>query len=907
MKSTKKPSYQELEKLIDKLKLKNKLTQSEKRISMLLKANEDMITIHQLNGKYLYYSGPTCYDVTAKDIVGKMPSDLFDKDISNTLLDTFEKVKKTGKSETIEVLLDWLGEKKWFSEYIYPVKNTDGEVVEIVKICKDIHKRKAVQQEIKNQNKALVKSKKDYIDVVETTTDLITVVDNKGDIIFVNYASMKFFGLKPEECKGRSAFDFIHPEDVEFTKNEFTKWVASGNKTFQLKNRQVNITGDVLKVSWNINFERANNEITKITSIGRDITEEKKAEKEIDIQNEKLHKLNNVLNQAQKLAGIGSWTFDVLAQKLEWSDEAFRIWGFDSKKPMPENDIIRNRIHPDDLELFNNSINKAISIGTPYSIELRFLLPNDEKKTVKSICKPTFGENGKVISLSGTVQNITRLKEGHRKLEESENRLNEAQKLARVGSWTFDISTQKNEWSDETFHIWGLDSKKGVPDFNRLAEQIHIDDQKTFISSIDNAINLGTPYIIEFRISLPFNEQKWIKAICKPILGGNEKPIVLTGTNQDITSLKQFEEAQVKHQRLKAIGEMSASIAHDFNNSLQQMMGNLEIIKFQKGLSDISLKRLNNIKSIMNDAADRVSALQQFGDVEHDEKNTKLIDFNALIKESLDQSRPLWKDGKEKDGLQIHVITDFEDIPKISSNVGELKSVVYNLIKNSIEAMPKGGNLIIKTGTKAEHVYVTFTDTGTGMDQDTQSKVFDPFFSTKGFELGRGLGMSGVYNIVKKYKGDIVVKSSELDKGTTFEIAFPICQQDISKVMSKSESKDNTSYNVLWVDDDSIITEDISELVELIGHKCTSVNSGKNALDYLNKNTCDIVFTDIGMPGMNGWELIKGIREKFGNKIKIVTVSGWSIDEQVKKKNTIDFVLQKPFTLNTLEELFLQL
>jgi len=351
---------------------------------------------------------------------------------------------------------------------------------------------------------------------------------------------------------------------------------------------------------------------------------------------------------------------------------------------------------------------------------------------------------------------------------------------------------------------------------------------------------------------------------------------------------------------------MSSSIAHDFNNSLQQMMGNLEVIKLQNDYPENTLERLNNIGAIIDDVAGRVSALQKFGDIKHDDRDTKLIDFNALIEESLMQSRPLWKDDMEKNGLKINVTTDLKDIPKIIGNKGELKSAVYNLIKNSVEAMPKGGDIIIKTGTKGKDIFVTFTDTGIGMNEETKTKVFEPFFSTKGFKLGRGLGMSGVSNIIKKYKGNIVVESSRLSKGSTFKIMLPIAQEDI-KVVNKNKRINKSKFNILWVDDDTSITEDISELLELMGHKCTIANNGKNALEHLNKNTCDIVFTDIGMPGMNGWELIAAIRNNFENKIKIVTVTGWDIDENTRRGSAIDYVMQKPFAVEKLEELFLQL
>lgn len=123
--------------------------------------------------------------------------------------------------------------------------------------------------------------------------------------------------------------------------------------------------------------------------------------------------------------------------------------------------------------------------------------------------------------------------------------------------------------------------------------------------------------------------------------------------------------------------------------------------------------------------------------------------------------------------------------------------------------------------------------------------------------------------------------------------------------MDEDEAKGKKSLSVLWVDDSSIITKTASMMVEFIGHKCTTVNNGKNALEHLNNNSCDIVFSDIGMPEMNGWELTAAIREKFGNKIKVGVVTGWNIEEQVKEEHGIDFILQKPFNLEALKKTFL--
>ncbi|PQJ82159.1 hybrid sensor histidine kinase/response regulator [Polaribacter glomeratus] len=941
MKSTKKPTYEELEKLIDKLELNDRLKRSEDRFKTLLKAPEDMISIHNLNGKYLYYSGPTYYVKSPEDIVGKTPSELFKKDVSDTLLATFKKVTKTGEGETVEILLDWLGKERWVSQYIYPIKNTAGEVTEMVKICKNIHTRKLAEQEIEIQNKALLESEKAYRGVVEASNDLITVVDGTGKIVFVNHASKKFYGLPPNECLGKLIIDFTHPEDKEYTQTKFIEWETSENNNFDFENKQISVLGIVLETEWSVNVHRKDKKIIKITSIIRDITKQNSTrQKLISANKEIIVKENFEEKQATRII--------VAEEQTEEIEERFSLLMRNMEAGIvvhaPDTSIIINNIRASKiLKLSNDQLRgkKAIDPSWKFLKSDKTLLPLKEypvnkivtcKKSIKNEILgisssdkedivwvsvngyPALNDNNELTEIVISFIDITEQVEVEEEkllailqLKDSDTKLKEAQKLAQVGSWFLDLSNDKRVWSEETFRIWGFDSKKDAPEYDALYKRVHIDDQELFSSSFIKIIKAGTPYDIECRICLPNGEEKSIKAICTPELDDYGKVISLTGTIQDITLQKQLEKAQVKHERLKAMGQMSSSIAHDFNNSLQQMTGNLEIIKFQKGFSNTTIERLNNIEDIIDDVADRVSALQKLGDTENENKNVQLIDFNTLIEEGLNQSRPLWKDDMEKKGLSVTITTDFENIPRFLGNRGELKSVFFNLIKNSIEAMPKGGAIVIKTFTKEKRVYATFTDTGIGMDEETKIKVFEPFFTTKGFELGRGLGMSGVYNTIKKYNGDITITSSGISKGTTFEIVFPVSNEKEATELETTKQKDKTSFNVLWVDDDTSITEDVSDLMELMGHNCDIANNGKNALAYLDKNDCDIVFTDIGMVGMNGWELIAAIRKDFGNEIKIVTVSGWSIDAKTKEEHTIDFVLQKPYTVEKLEKLLLTL
>jgi len=651
-----------------------------------------------------------------------------------------------------------------------------------------------------------------------------------------------------------------------------------------------------------------NGEVVGLAGSGQDITEQKRLDRLLIEAKEKAEKSKDYLNNIINNIGDPVFVKDDEFKMVLVNNSFCRLLGFPKHKLIGR--TMAENLPAEQMEGFLKIDSQVLSDGVENLNEEVINNANGDKLSIITKKSRYIDEQNKRFII-GTIRDITESKSiqkeldrQNEKLNNLNNALNKAQRLAKVGSWSFDTSNQKSEWSNEMFLIWDFDLSELAPDYKTIIKKIHKEDLELFNASVEEAVNNGIPYDIEHKIYLSNGEVKVVRAICQPVLNKDGKVIGLVGTSQDITAEKQFEQVQVKNQRLKAIGEMSSSIAHDFNNALQEMMGNLEIVKLQKDLSVDTLERLNNIKSIINDVAGRVGALQKFGDTKSCTVHTDSLDFNELIEESLEQSRPPWKDNPEKEGITIDITTEFEQIPKISCNKGELKSAIYNLIKNSIEAMPEGGSLTIQTGTKEEHVYARFLDTGLGMDEEAKLKIFEPFFSTKGFKPGRGLGMSGVYTIVQKHGGDAVVQRSELNKGTTIEISFPISHLDKINVSHKKDTDIFKEYRVLWVDDEVLITKASKLLVESLGHTCDGVSSGHKALEHLSQNSCDIVFTDIGMPKMNGWELIDAIREKFGYTIKIVAVTGWDLEGKSKEEFKIDFLLQKPFTLEKLKTAF---
>ncbi|HKL39958.1 MAG TPA: PAS domain S-box protein, partial [Cryomorphaceae bacterium] len=785
----------------------------------------------------------------------------------------------------------------------------------------EIHATTEKDGDVKPIAKAEV-SESYLINIMNHIGDPVFVKDEHSRLLNVNDAFCELFGLSRDQIIGKTLAEDVSPEERDSFLKIDREVLAKGVENINEESLTVR-NGQTRRISTRKSrfVDAEGNKF--IVGVIHDITERSIAERELKAAKEHAEEYKErfrilMLNMEAGVVIHAPDTSIVQNNKraseiLGLSDDQLRgktaidpDWKFV--------DLDKNPLPPEEYP-----VNRIARTKAPIKIELAGIYQPDKEDilwlTVNGF--PVLNHRGDLIEIVTVFVDITEQKKqeednlaGKLQLEKSEKELKKAQKLAKVGSWILNLVDDELSWSEEMFHIWGFDPKKGTPAYDPdIMSRVHPDDLEIFTSFFNHPINLTTPYDIEFRVCIPNMEQKVVRSIFEPLTGEDGEVAFLSGTNQDITHQKIFEEAQIKHQRLKAIGEMSSSIAHDFNNALQEMMGNLEVVKLQDGLSDKTIGRLNNIASIISDTASRVSALQKFGDTKNEEKDSQLIDLNKQIQESLEQSRPLWKDEMEKEGFGINVSTDFQEVPNIRCNSGELKSAVYNLIKNSIEAMPEGGDLKIKTGTNQDRVIATFTDTGMGMDAEAKMKVFEPFFTTKGFNPGRGLGMSGAYSIVKKWGGDIAVKSSEKGKGTTIEIAFPISHREKETEVSTPSNtpKANQVFNVLWVDDDFIIAKSSRLMVESLGHQCIAVSNGKKALEHLENNPCDIVFTDIGMPKMNGWELAEAIRKRFGKEVRIAAVTGWNMKEKAAEENAIDFFLQKPFSLGEVNRILVEM
>ena len=373
---------------------------------------------------------------------------------------------------------------------------------------------------------------------------------------------------------------------------------------------------------------------------------------------------------------------------------------------------------------------------------------------------------------------------------------------------------------------------------------------------------------------------------------------------RDISERKKIEEQLIQSEKLRAIGQMASGVAHDFNNALAIILGNTELLVRQVAtLNPEQIKKqLKIIEIAALDAAETVRRIQEFTRIRVD-KAFSIVDINEIIVEVKEMSKPRWKDQAQEVGINIELMSILEkDLPHIMGSPSELREVLTNMIFNSIDAMPEGGRILIETRSVNKEVHILVTDTGIGISKELRRRIFDPFFTTKGV-VSDGLGLSIAFSIISRHGGRIEVQSEE-GKGTTFTIILPVpfeLKKDEKKTIQTREVK---TANILVIEDEEMVRNILGSLLIQGEHNVYKASSGKEGLDIFDKEAIDMVFTDVGMPGMSGWEVAKSIKAK-NPRIPVALITGWGIqiDDEKMKESGADLILNKPFKIDQVLDL----
>ncbi|HYJ89570.1 MAG TPA: ATP-binding protein, partial [Pyrinomonadaceae bacterium] len=371
------------------------------------------------------------------------------------------------------------------------------------------------------------------------------------------------------------------------------------------------------------------------------------------------------------------------------------------------------------------------------------------------------------------------------------------------------------------------------------------------------------------------------------------------GIARDITEQKEERERAARADKLRALGQLASGVAHDFNNSLAAILGRSQLIRRQTE-DEAVLRNLDIIQTAAEDAAATVRRIQTFAR-KSPAKEFELLDVAGLLNDAIEITRTRWQNEARLRGLDYEVTLDAGCGLNTSGSASELREVFVNLIVNAVDAMPKGGKLGISCEAHDGRLRLEFSDNGTGMPEDVRQKIFDPFFSTKGTH-GTGLGLSVSHSIIERHEGSIRV-ASEVGGGTIFTIDLPAVENESVSEDTPVEQVEVPSLSILVVDDEPSVRETLAEMLALMGHRVMLADGGQNALQALAVNDCDLVFTDLAMPEMDGWETSREIRKRWP-AINVVLVTGYGTGTRPPsgEDGLVNGVIGKPFDFNQIRQ-----
>jgi PAS domain S-box-containing protein len=346
---------------------------------------------------------------------------------------------------------------------------------------------------------------------------------------------------------------------------------------------------------------------------------------------------------------------------------------------------------------------------------------------------------------------------------------------------------------------------------------------------------------------------------------------------RDITTQREVEKQLHQSEKLAALGQLAGGIAHDFNNLLQAILGYAQLMKQSLHDSQFVGRSLNVVEAAAVDGAETVRRIQQFARLRPDGPPVG-VDVNQSVHDAVAMIRPRLEEKIARDNRPLDLRLDLGTIETINGRPAALTELMTNLLLNALDAMPDGGTLTVSTrGEPGRHVVLTVTDTGIGMPEAVRRRIFEPFFSTKG-EGGSGLGLSMVYAIVRRHGGDIRV-DSEPGRGATFTLTFPVASEPVGAEPDSALPRARRPARVLLVDDDSKVLGTLTEILRSVGHTVTAAASGGAALTAYEPGRFDVVLTNLGMAGMNGWELAERVR-RVDADIAILLITGWGLRDE---------------------------
>ncbi|MFC1563264.1 PAS domain S-box protein, partial [candidate division KSB1 bacterium] len=698
-------------------------------------------------------------------------------------------------------------------------------------------------------------------------------------------------------------------EDIALS-NKYLGQLRSGKKkSVRFQKRYVKKDGSIIFADASVSLQKDKDDKPPyyITTI-MDITERKKAEEKIRESEEKYRSIVEnssdqifMLDKDYKFLSINKTAADISRKSPR------EMIGMSIFEIFPENIAVQ----------FSKNIKNVFDTGKSIHVEEKMLVQGREFYNSTSL-NPVRDDKVRVIAVTGIVRDITERKKAEESLKESETHLSNALRIAKLGHWEYDVVKNQFTFTDE-FYTMFRTSAEEMGGYTMSPERytklfVHPDDVSVVATETQKAIETTDPNFsrqLEHKMVYADGSIGYIAVRFRIIKDSEGHTIKTFGVNQDITEQKHLEEQLQIRQRMDSLGILAGGLAHDFNNMLTGIMGNLDILYLDS--KDFTAEQKECLRDAKESSEQAASLVRQFQKLSRFEISVqKSIDIYEVTDEVFNllkrtTNRLIDKEIGFKKG-------DFF----VKGNKSELNQVLLNLGINSCESIEengvKPGDFVKidaqkyraegndKTGlSEGDYVHIRFADSGTGMSKDVLKKMFDPFYTTKtkGIKRGQGLGLAMVYNIVTRFHNGVIYPESEEGKGTIMHIYLPMAEAEEEIKEEPATEIKGGNETILVVDDEVNILKSVKRILGNYGYNIITASDGEKAIDIYaaNKDSIKAVILDLNMPRMSGemvFEKLLGLNPE----IKVIIFTGHS-DEFAREgilAKAKEYILKPDFT-----------